>query len=282
MSVAVPPPHPARRLRGARRVAVIAIIASLTVTAVLGILVLLGGAFGDVQWRILSTTLLIAGFSITALCHLAVAGRPVRIVGFAGLAVSGIALAIGLVIVWGIPETWDGWDLWRWFGVAGILAISLAHANLLLLLAARLRWAVRIPLAMTLAAIAVVAIMLVLPLATDGQVPGPDDGETYWRWFGVIAILDALGTIVVPVLALFLRDPVGAAAGGGEPLAAPPVEASAPAGASAPAEASAPTAPASPALEARIAALAAATGLDRDQLLAAALDAFEADRVERG
>ena len=108
----------------------------------------------------------------------------------------------------------------------------------------------RIALAVTLVAIAMVAVLLILPIATDGDIPG-DAGEAYWRWFGVAAIIDALGTIVTPILALFLRDTRPATTGPGHT---------------------------DPALERRITTLASEHGLDRDALLTAALDAFEASR----
>lgn len=47
---------------------------------------------------------------------------------------------------------------------------------------------------------------------TDGEIPGGDDGW-YWRLLGVAAIVDALGTIALPVLGLVLRPaPTGPAA----------------------------------------------------------------------
>ena len=96
-------------------------------------------------------------------------------------------------------------DLWRWFAITSIIALSLAHANLLLLLAGRRRRVVRIALAVTLAAIAVVALLLVLPLLSEREIPGADGGA-YSRTFGVIAIIDALGTVVLPVVALLVES----------------------------------------------------------------------------
>ncbi|SFR84935.1 hypothetical protein SAMN05428970_3085 [Agromyces sp. CF514] len=253
----------AKTLRGYRRTAIVVLVASLSITAVVGIVTLLSGDFGEVQGRVLGTTLLIAGASILALCHLTVLARPVRVVGFVGLAASAVVLVIGLVLIW-TPwyDNGGGWpaELWRWFGITSIVAVSLAHANLLLQLSGRRRRAVRVSLWITLAAIAVVAVMLVIPLLTDWNVPG-DEGETYWRWFGVIAIVDALGTIVLPVVALLIRE---------QPATATVLEA-APAATDGPAAASAPDA-----LEQRIAELAARTGLERAALIGAALDAFEA------
>ena len=253
-------------LRGARRAAVIGVIASMSLTAVVGIVALLSGDFGDTQIQIILTTLLITGFSVTALCHLAIAGRPVRVVGFVGLAVSAAALVLGLALIWLV---WgDGssavFQLLRWFTVSGILALSLAQANLLLLLAGRRHPVLRVALGATLAAIGLLALLLALPIVTDGAIPGPDNADAYARSVGVVAILDALGTVVLPVVALFLRD---------RPLDATDDS-------STRADAAATSAPivVSPLLEQRIAAVGDATGLDRESLLGAALDALEAAR----
>ncbi|WP_350349126.1 hypothetical protein ABIQ69_04090 [Agromyces sp. G08B096] len=237
-------------LRGVRRGAVIVLVVALGVAAVIGILVLLGSRFGDAQLMVLLTTLLVAGFSGVVLCHLAIVGRAVRVVGFVGLAVSALALVLGVVTIWvpWSPETdpWIGW-VSRGFLIAGVAAVSLAHANLLLLLAGRRELAVRVALGVTLAAIAVVAVMILLPVLTVW--PSSDE---YWRALGIAAIVDGLGTIALPVIAALLRSRPAAADAAASPL------------------------------EQRIGRLVAATGLDRDALLTAALDAFEAaPRPER-
>lgn len=190
----------------ARRAAVYAIIVSFSLAAVVGIIALLSGEFGETQGRILLTTVLLGATSITALCHLAIADRAMRVVGVVGLAASSVALVTGLVLIW---RDWDspGFDdLLKAFATAGVVAVSFAHANLLLLLAGRRRLVIRIGLAVTLVMIAAVAVMLILPILSEGEIPGPRNGETYWRLFGVVGILDVLGTVVVPVLAIFLRD----------------------------------------------------------------------------
>ena len=202
-------------ITAARRGAIYGIIISFSAAALVGIVALLGGDFGETQGRVVLTTVLVGAFSITALCHLAVADRAMRVVAAVGLLASAAGLVFGLVVIW---RDWDapGFDDWlRAFATAGILAVSVAHANLLLLLAGRRRRVIRVGLTLTLVAIAVVAVMLILPIVTDGDIPGPD-GELYFRVAGVVGILDALGTVVVPVLAIFLRDGADAASAGTE------------------------------------------------------------------
>ncbi len=184
---------------------IVAVVASLLVASLRGIVALLGGGFGDLQARIVATTLIVAAFGTSALCHLAVVTRAVRLLGFAGLAASVVAAGAALWLVWSGDELFEGdgdGSVLKTLLVATIVAISLAHANLLLLLAERRRTVIRTGLVLTLAAIAVVATMLALPVITAGAVGG---GEWYWRWFGVAGIVDALGTIALPVLALVLR-----------------------------------------------------------------------------
>lgn len=190
----------------ARKGAIYGIIVSFSIAAIVGIIALLSGDFGETQGKIILTTLLMGASSITALCHLAIADRAMRIVGFVGLAASAIALITGLVLIW---RDWNDSAFEDWlkaFVTAGVLAVSFAHANLLLLLAGRRRLVIRIGLMITLVMITAVAIMIILPVLSNGEIPGYDNEEWYWRLFGVVGILDVLGTVVVPVLAIFVKD----------------------------------------------------------------------------
>ncbi|MDO9589749.1 MAG: hypothetical protein Q7J04_01230, partial [Microcella sp.] len=59
----------------ARKGAIYGIIVSFSLAAVVGIIALLSGDFGETQGKIILTTLLMGATSITALCHLAIADR---------------------------------------------------------------------------------------------------------------------------------------------------------------------------------------------------------------
>ena len=197
-------------VRGVRRAAIISIVISLAIAALLGIIALLSGEFGELQSRVLLTTLTVAAFGTTALCHLAVVARRVRVVGFVGIAASIVAAVCALVLIWS-DLAWEQIEpVLKGLAVGGIAAGSLAQANLLLLLSGRPQRAIRVALAVTLGSIGVVAVMILVPILTDWEIPGAEAAEAYWRFFGVIAILDALGTIALPILGLVLRRAVGA------------------------------------------------------------------------
>lgn len=194
----------AATVRGARRAMIVAVVISLVVASAMGIGALLSGEFGDLQVRIVLSTLVVAGFGTTALCHLAVVTRTVRMVGFIGLVASAGAALAALAVIWQDWSQFGSEILVKALVLLTIAAVSLAHTNLLLLLAGRGHPAIRAGLAVTLVAIAVVAVMIALPVLTDGEIPGSGDGW-YWRWLGVAGIVDALGTIALPVLGLVLR-----------------------------------------------------------------------------
>jgi len=250
-------------LKGLRRAAIIVVIASLVVAALLGIIAIVGGNFGELQGRILMTTLAIGAFGMTILCHLAIVARAARVVGYIGIAASLLAMLPALVLIWtdwGFGSQVDGW--WKMLWIFTVLALSLAQANLLLLLVTRPQQAVRVVLWITLGMVALLAVLIILPIVTDGQIPGGN--EDYWRVVAVVAILDVLGTITSPVVGAVLRSKGGspAPASGGDASTAP----------------AAPTNPASPsiavpaALAERIAASAAAAGEDPEHHALAALE----------
>jgi hypothetical protein len=243
-------------VRGIRRAAIITIIVSLSLTALIGIFALLTG-FEEVQGKILLTTLVIAGFSITSLCHLAVVGKALQVVGFVGIVVSGIAMIAAVILIWGSDYIDD--LVWKTLGVASVWAVSLAHANLLLLLGQRRNSLIRSGLLITVGLVALVALLITLPIVSDGEIPGYEAQDAYWKFFGVIAILDVLGTIVLPVASRFLRDETAAAPLAPElaPVFAPVL---------------------SPELAARLDALAAEPGRSRESVTIDALTEYLRDR----
>jgi hypothetical protein len=201
-----------RTIKGVRRIAIWTVIISLVITALIGIYTIVSGEFGETQGKVMLTTLAVAGFSILALCHLAVFGRDVKIVGWVGIGTSAVALVLAATLIW-----WD-WNsfgygpsdlymnLTKSFAVSALVAVSLAHANLMLLLQnSPLRW-IRTALSVALVLITIVPTLVIPVILSDGTFPPMSFQDVYWRFFGVILILDALATIALPVTTLIVRS----------------------------------------------------------------------------
>jgi len=200
-----------RNIKGIRRIAVWTVVIALVITALIGIYTIVSGELGETQSKVMLTTLAIAAFSVLALCHLAIVERDVKAVGWIGIGMSALALLTATVLIW-----WNFGDyvyqpggiymnITKTFAISGLAAVSLAHANLMLLLeTAPLRW-IRSSLSVALILIAIVPTLVIPVILTDGNFPPQSFQDVYWRFFAVILILDALCTIALPVATLIVR-----------------------------------------------------------------------------
>lgn len=184
-------------MKDLRKLVIYLVIGSFSIAALMGIIALLGGDFGDTQAKVLLTTVIVGAESIAVLCYLAVAGKPTAVVGIVGGLVSLVPFVLALALTWG---GYDGdQPVWETFGVSITIAASIAQGCLLLAVADRkkLGWM----LIATLLAIAIVAGMITLAI-----LDGADFGDDFWRIFGIVAILDVLGTVVLAAIKVFDRD----------------------------------------------------------------------------
>ena len=212
------------------------VIASFSIAALLGIVALLGGgAFGETEAKILLTTVIVGVESLAVLCYLSVADRPTAWVGIMGVGVSVVPFGLALWLTW--VDLFDG-DLWPTLGSGITVAASLAQVCLLLALVARHR--IGPALAATFVTIAIVAAMIIVVI-----FDGDSYDDTFWRIFGIVAILDVLGTVVLSALAAFGR---------GRPEGEPDLM--------------------SPAVESRVIDAAARRGMSPSDLISEALDDF--------
>ena len=184
-----------------RTLVVAAAIGSFSLAALMGVAALLGaGDFGETEWRILLTTLLLGCSSIVVLCYAATSGTPYRLVGAAGGVADVVAVAAALLMIWVRPDLGGGTRLGETLGVAIVLALTLAQVCLLLGVSGRrpstrpLLWAT-------------VALAAVLAGTVSALIVGMDGGEGTVRFLGVVAILDVLGTVVTIALAVFGASP---------------------------------------------------------------------------
>jgi hypothetical protein len=166
-------------------------IISLSLCALIGIITILTGNWGDIELRILASTAVIGGYSLTGLCSAVLFERQ-RFIPLAsiGMFVSVIAALISLIMIWGA-----NYDLWRATSILMVLAIAFAHINLLLLIK-NSHTAVLTAQIATILFISIVAIMVIILLLNELNYYE----EIQFRILGVFAILDVLGTIVTPIL----------------------------------------------------------------------------------
>ena len=177
------------------------LLGCLTLTAAIGIFALLTGSFDETGARVLGSTWLVGLFCMLSLANLTVLDSARRIVGTAGIAAAATALMLGLAFVWAIRDDWNGTLEFeaRAFLVTGVAAVALAHVSLLLRIDLHGLDSLAAVRAATLTVLTLVAIMFAAPAISFDIA----DSDGYWRVLGALAILDALGTVALPVLARF-------------------------------------------------------------------------------
>jgi hypothetical protein len=189
-----------------RRIVVALTIGSFSIAALMGIAALLGGGdFGTAEWQILGTTVLMGCSSTVVLTYLATGGTPYVGFGGVGAIADAVAVVTALILIWVDGSASD--SLVRTFGVATVVALTLAQVCLL----AAVAW--RRP-ALALLLWGTMAVATLLAAMVTALILGSDIGDNGARFFGVVAIVDVLGTIVTIALAVFGDSPTrGALAG---------------------------------------------------------------------
>lgn len=170
-------------------------IASFSLAALMGIVALFGGDFGETQARVVLTTLIVGCTSMAVLCFLATADTRWRWVGLVGGCVTAVPTLTALML------TWRDWDhvpqgLVQTFFVGLVVALTLAQVSLLLALAGRavpwLLWST-------------VAVAVALACLVCGQIVAENTSDGLLRLSGALGILDVLGTVVTIGVARFGR-----------------------------------------------------------------------------
>lgn len=169
-------------------------ILSLSACGLIGITILLRGTFGSLEARVLGTTAAIGGASILAMAA-AVAWETRRWhpVGPAGMLAVAVALLTILVLIWDLAPRASGLTFERWSGTSTVIAVALAHTALLAL--ARLHRRFELIRQCTVGVIALLGLLIIRVIWWE-----PINDDLLPRLIGVLAILDACGTIAVPIL----------------------------------------------------------------------------------
>lgn len=165
-------------------------IVFLILTAVIAIITVISGEFGDIQARILGTTLTISIASICAMsCAAFIEKRNYKPVGITGMIFSLVSAILIIAEIWGSV----GSNLYYKITFSAVVCtFSFAHALLLLLpkLDRDKEWVQRA----TAVIIALLAAQIIawIWLEIDHQI--------YFRVMTVIAIIVGLETLVIPIL----------------------------------------------------------------------------------
>src|ERR1043166_1787587 len=191
---------------GPKRIALWCLIVSVAISAALGILAILTGDFGSLQVRIILTTLTISAASMCALASGALAeARGRKVLPGVGIVLASSAAALMITAIW---FEIDSAPYLKFMASVGVLAIATAHDCLLSLtrLAQRFLWARLV----ALASIYGLAVLVMLCIHVESA------GEIGFRLIGVLAIVVAAITIVIPIFHRLSRDDFRVVAASGE------------------------------------------------------------------
>lgn len=167
------------------------LIGFLSLSALIAVVCLLVGDFGETQVKIILSTLTISGASLCAMaCSAFVEKTRLTIPGILGAVLAGVTAICVLSGIWG-EINWENY--WKITASMAVLTVFLAHALLLHIptLAGAYRL-IRRGLNICLA-------ILVLQILT--LIWGEIGGDTFYRIMGAVAVLALLLTLVIPICA---------------------------------------------------------------------------------
>jgi hypothetical protein len=189
-----------------KRALFVLLVGSVVVNAALGIYALLAGEFGELERNILYTSLSVSAAGVLALaCAPAWERRLVAPLPRIGVVGTVAALAVTVAAIWTAdPPEW----LVNTAFTLVVAAVLGAHGSLLALagLAGRFRWVLG----------AAIAAGLVLGAMVVSALWAEPDSEWFARALGVVAVLFAAFTVLVPIFHRASRAELAAAGAPGE------------------------------------------------------------------
>jgi hypothetical protein len=174
----------------ARKLSLKLFVGFLGLTALVAIVSVLSGDFGELEIKILLTSLTISTASICSMGCAAFIDKKKHVrIGLAGI---GLSILAAILVIVGVWEVFDSDTFWKTTGTVIVLAIAFPHAFLLLLpeLERGLRW---------IQSVAVISIG-VLALQIIVAILGEIDSEPYYQILAAVAIVVGLETLVIPIL----------------------------------------------------------------------------------
>jgi hypothetical protein len=165
-------------------------LASVIVWTALALVALVAGSFGQVQGKILGSSMLATAAAVVGLaCAVPIASRRLGFLPYVGIAASAVGFGLMILGIWieGARDTW----LKTAFTFV-ILAVAVAMAGLVGEARLRDRHRRIIPIAQVLIGCGAA----LLTAALWGEI----DSEAFWRGSGVVLVLMAAAVVSVPIL----------------------------------------------------------------------------------
>ena len=180
------------------RIALTTMLASLVISAAIGIIIVLKGDFGDTEGRLLGTTLSLAVFTVLAIPSTVQLGRgKFPILSRFGIGTSVVAFFLIVAAIWS-DGTFESVLLTKFMVTFGVTAFASNHTALLLLVS-RATTLIRITLIPTIIVLVIIAVMLTISVWVENM---PNELA---RSLTALAILDVLGSLAVPMLSKLKR-----------------------------------------------------------------------------
>ena len=174
------------------------LIASVSISALLAIWVILADDFGDFQGRVLATTLSIVATSILGLACGAFGESAkakhtaLKIIPFLGTILTLVCAFTILGLIWELFRSQDS-NILKTIAVSGIFAFSLSQLSLLSLanLSKNFRWSLTAAYIVVLGLASLISAIIIIE---------PRSEETFiMRLIGVLSIIDGSLTVIIPI-----------------------------------------------------------------------------------
>jgi hypothetical protein len=162
----------------------------LGLTAVIAIVSVLGGKFGELQAKIIGSTFTISLASICSMsCAAFIARKNRSVIGLSGI---GLAVVSAILVIAGIWPEISSDPYWKTTATFGVAAIACAHGFLLVLpeLGKGRQWFQPVSF------VSIVVLALLVIVAMWGDI----GEEVYYRFMAVAAIVVGLETVSLPIL----------------------------------------------------------------------------------
>jgi hypothetical protein len=178
------------------------VIGALIAAALVGVYAVIIGRWDETCWRLIGTIVLLVFFSLVSWYDADVSARRAPWFGAVSVALSAFLLLDGLWKIWSptVDAPHDSgvasWGFFSWILLVAVTRLGLLHLHLVLNTQRRFTGPIMSKVTLvTLILVGVLTVALAAPLVFTAA----DFTEGYWRFVGAIAILDALGTILIPL-----------------------------------------------------------------------------------